>query len=156
MGLDWKAETLRRESGYSPTVLRRRLSQLPEIRTPPWAADKTVATALVPLMLVSFQKAARPNRVRPFQELQSRPNWLQQVVGACRAKSNELRLFPQCAEGPAADLPSRSRLSLRKMRHPSLKDANASRRYAQRCAPSCWLLPCRSPCRAPSAGRRPI
>jgi len=45
-------DRLRRESGYSQTVLRRRLSQVPEIRTPPWADDEKVAERLIPLMFV--------------------------------------------------------------------------------------------------------
>ena len=40
------------ESGRSPTVLRRRLSQIPAIRTPPWAGDEVVARRLIPIALV--------------------------------------------------------------------------------------------------------
>ena len=40
-----------RESGYSLTVLRRRLSDIPAIRTPPWA-QKDIAERLIPLVLV--------------------------------------------------------------------------------------------------------
>jgi hypothetical protein len=42
---------LARESGYSLTVLRRRLSEIPAIRTPPWA-QKDIADGLIPLVLV--------------------------------------------------------------------------------------------------------
>lgn len=42
---------LARESGRSPTVLRRRLSSSEAIRTPGWAADIRFAHSLVPLML---------------------------------------------------------------------------------------------------------
>jgi addiction module HigA family antidote len=42
---------LARESGHSLTVLRRRLSEIPAIRTPPWA-QKDVADRLMPLILV--------------------------------------------------------------------------------------------------------
>ena len=42
---------LARESGQSLTVLRRRLSEIPAIRTPPWA-QKDVADRLIPLVLV--------------------------------------------------------------------------------------------------------
>ncbi len=49
MGLDrHEAERLARESGRSPTILRRRLSSIPAIKTPKWASD----TALVPICLV--------------------------------------------------------------------------------------------------------
>ena len=40
------------ESGRSPTVLRRRLSPLPAIRTPPWADDQGIARCLIPMVLV--------------------------------------------------------------------------------------------------------
>ncbi|HEY1258899.1 MAG TPA: HigA family addiction module antitoxin, partial [Stellaceae bacterium] len=52
MGFDRDDVTrLARESGSSLTVLRRRLSDLPAIRTPPWA-QKDVADRLIPLVLV--------------------------------------------------------------------------------------------------------
>jgi addiction module HigA family antidote len=38
-----------RESGQSPTILRRRLSLVPEIKFPPWAQDKALARKLIPL-----------------------------------------------------------------------------------------------------------
>lgn len=40
------------ESGRSLTVLRRRLSNVPAVRTPVWAADHRTAASLVPFMLV--------------------------------------------------------------------------------------------------------
>lgn len=43
---------LGRDSGYSPTILRRRLSQVPAIRTPEWARDSAAVRRLIPLMLV--------------------------------------------------------------------------------------------------------
>ncbi len=39
-------------SGRSPTVLRRRLSQIDAIRIPPWAGDREVARRLIPIALV--------------------------------------------------------------------------------------------------------
>jgi addiction module HigA family antidote len=45
-------ERLDRESGRSLTVLRRRLAQLPALRSPPWAHDAETAKRLVPLMMV--------------------------------------------------------------------------------------------------------
>jgi addiction module HigA family antidote len=41
-----------RESGHSPTILRRRLSDVPEIKCPPWAQDESLAKKLVPLAFV--------------------------------------------------------------------------------------------------------
>jgi hypothetical protein len=41
-----------RESGQSPTVLRRRLSQVPEIKCPPWSEHSSLAKKLIPLGFV--------------------------------------------------------------------------------------------------------
>jgi addiction module HigA family antidote len=43
---------LSNESGRSLTILRRRLSKVPAIKTPGWAADHQTASWLVPIMLV--------------------------------------------------------------------------------------------------------
>ena len=40
-----------RESGRSPTILRRRLSKIDAIKTPPWAADWETARTLIPLVM---------------------------------------------------------------------------------------------------------
>lgn len=45
-------DRLARESGYSLTVLRRRLSHFPAIRTPSWAAHQDIADPLIPLVFV--------------------------------------------------------------------------------------------------------
>ena len=47
-----RVDRLTGESGRSPTVLRRRLSQVEAIRTPPWAGDAEVAGHLIPMALV--------------------------------------------------------------------------------------------------------
>ena len=46
------ADRLARESGRSPTVLRRRLSKIDAIREPHWADETEVARRLAPMMLV--------------------------------------------------------------------------------------------------------
>ena len=46
------ADRLARESGRSPTILRRRLSKVSAIRTPGWAADARTARSLIPMTLV--------------------------------------------------------------------------------------------------------
>ena len=53
-------ERLDRESGRSLTVLRRRLAQLPALRSPPWADDANAARRLVPLMLVGAWDSGSP------------------------------------------------------------------------------------------------
>jgi hypothetical protein len=45
-------DRLARESGHSPTILRRRLSQNAAIRTPAWAGDDNAAKTLVPMALI--------------------------------------------------------------------------------------------------------
>lgn len=53
MGIDRDAaDQLSRETGRSPTILRRRLSRIDAIRTPLWAQDDRVAKALIPMALV--------------------------------------------------------------------------------------------------------
>ena len=45
------AEQWARKSGRSPTILRRRLSRIPAIQTPPWADDRETARSLIPLVM---------------------------------------------------------------------------------------------------------
>jgi len=54
MGIDdhLKIEDLGRQSGYSPTILRRRLAKIPAIRTPEWAQDSSAVRKLMPMMIV--------------------------------------------------------------------------------------------------------
>ena len=47
-----RIEQLARESARSPTILRRRLAQIPAVKEPPWAADHSVAQELIPLMFI--------------------------------------------------------------------------------------------------------
>ena len=47
-----RIEQLARESGRSPTVLRRRLATVPAIRIPAWAEDANAARRLIPAALV--------------------------------------------------------------------------------------------------------
>ena len=47
-----RVDRLARMSGRSPTVLRRRLSQIPAIERPSWAEDERVARRLMPMALV--------------------------------------------------------------------------------------------------------
>ena len=53
MGVDdSRFDRLARESGHSPTILRRRLSNFSAIRQPEWASDNDTVTTLVPLALI--------------------------------------------------------------------------------------------------------
>ena len=45
-------DRLSRESGRSPTVLRRRLSLIDAVRKPPWAGESHIARRLIPMTLV--------------------------------------------------------------------------------------------------------
>ena len=59
MGIEGdEADRLARESGRSPTILRRRLSKIPAIRTPEWAGDEGIARALIPMALVGAWRAS--------------------------------------------------------------------------------------------------
>jgi plasmid maintenance system antidote protein VapI len=53
-------ERLSKESGRSLTVLRRRLSRVPAIRVPSWAEDTSIASKLVPFLLVGAWTATNP------------------------------------------------------------------------------------------------
>ena len=53
MGIErGRFDRLASESGRSPTVLRRRLSRVPAVRTPRWAGDEAAARRLIPISLV--------------------------------------------------------------------------------------------------------
>lgn len=52
-------DRLARESGCSPTILRRRLSKNAAIRTPVWAGDDDTAKALVPMALIGAWNTER-------------------------------------------------------------------------------------------------
>ncbi len=64
---------LARESGRSPTVLRRRLSPIGVIRTPAWAGDQAVARRLMPLALVGAWHKESPGDRKILAELADRP-----------------------------------------------------------------------------------
>ena len=55
-----KAERLARESGRSPTILRRRLSRIPAIRKPDWAEDAETARKLMPMALAGAWHETSP------------------------------------------------------------------------------------------------
>ena len=56
-------DRLAHESGRSPTVLRRRLSPIDAIRTPPWAGDREIARSLIPMTLVgAWHAGSRADR----------------------------------------------------------------------------------------------
>ena len=70
--------SLARESGRSPTVLRRRLSPIGAISTPPWAGDQAVARRLISMTLVgAWHKESPADREvlaaladRPYEEVE--------------------------------------------------------------------------------------
>jgi addiction module HigA family antidote len=82
MGLEKdRIDQLARESGRSPTVLRRRLSRLAAIRTPDWASDQVTAAGLIPFVLAGAWKADNKTDQAmleilagdiPFEELERR------------------------------------------------------------------------------------
>lgn len=82
MGLDdERIRQLSRESGRSPTVLRRRLSQMQAIKTPDWSADRTIAQSLIPFLFAGAWKSDNTTDQAileflagevPFEELERR------------------------------------------------------------------------------------
>ena len=64
MGLsEERIQMLTRESGRSPTVLRRRLSNIPAVRAPDWARDTEKARKLLPTALVgAWHRASSADR----------------------------------------------------------------------------------------------
>ena len=74
MGLDrHRIERLARESGRSPTILRRRLSNIDAIRKPRWAEDPGVARTLIPMALVGAWHAASHADKEILSTLANRP-----------------------------------------------------------------------------------
>ena len=68
-----KTEQLERESGRSPTILRRRLSRIDAIRIPPWAKDVGVARSLIPIALSGAWHAKSGADCEFFEVLADRP-----------------------------------------------------------------------------------
>lgn len=58
-----------KESGRSLTVLRRRLANVPAVRTPAWAADSATASSLVPFLLSGAWSAKNDADQRILMEL---------------------------------------------------------------------------------------
>ena len=53
-------ERLARESACSPTILRRRVSKIPKVQTPPWADDAKIARKLIPTTMVGAWNSTTP------------------------------------------------------------------------------------------------
>ena len=73
-----ESERLARESGCSPTILRRRLSKIDAIRSPEWAKDSRTARDLIPMALIGTWHAeseadcevVRVLAARPYREVE--------------------------------------------------------------------------------------
>lgn len=74
MGITGDAvDRLARESGMSPTILRRRLSRIDAIRSPAWATDSGTARTLIPLMLIGAWNAKVKADIEILSVLTNRP-----------------------------------------------------------------------------------
>ena len=74
MGIkDDEAERLTRESGRSPTILRRRLSQIEAIRKPQWSRDTEIAKSLIPMTLVGAWRAKSKTDCEIISTLADKP-----------------------------------------------------------------------------------
>jgi hypothetical protein len=67
------AERLERESGRSPTILRRRRSSIPAIKTPAWAEKADTARSLIPMALIGAWQATSPADMEVLHALAGRP-----------------------------------------------------------------------------------
>lgn len=85
-----RAEQLARESGRSPTILRRRLSQIDAIKKPPWAGDAEVAKSLIPMTLVGAWHAKSDADCEVVSTLADRP------YKETEEDIARLRLFDDC------------------------------------------------------------
>ncbi len=85
MGLErHEADRLARESGRSPTILRRRLSRIPHIGTPRWAKDTALARRLIPMCLVGAwhaHKSADQEVLRTLADCEKYKEVAQHVKG---------------------------------------------------------------------------
>lgn len=109
MGVDHhRAQVLARECGYSPTILRRRLSKIPAIKTPPWAQDASATGFLIPLMFVGAWHARSKadcdilcflagvsydeieQRIARLQQFEDPPVW---AAGTVRGVSSKIDAF---------------------------------------------------------------
>ena len=68
-----RAEQLARESGRSPTILRRRLSKIDAIRKPQWAGNAQTARDLIPMALIGAWNAQSSADHEVFEVLANRP-----------------------------------------------------------------------------------
>lgn len=68
-----EAERLERESGRSPTILRRRCSTIPAIKTPSWTEDLQLARSLLPAALVGVWQATSSADAEVLAALAGRP-----------------------------------------------------------------------------------
>jgi hypothetical protein len=57
---DEEYERYARETGHSPTILRRRLSRVPAIHIPAWSTDKVLARKLIPLNFAGVWSSETP------------------------------------------------------------------------------------------------
>jgi len=79
MGIEGdEVDRLARDSGRSPTILRRRLSKIDAIRTPQWASDPDIARSLIPITFIgAWHAKSNADRDivstladRPYQEIE--------------------------------------------------------------------------------------
>ena len=91
MGIEGdRAKQLARESGRSPTILRRRLSQIDAIKKPQWAGDAEVAKSLIPMTLVGAWHAKSNADCEVVSTLADRP------YKETEEDIARLRLFDDC------------------------------------------------------------
>lgn len=81
---------LAKESGRSLTVLRRRLSNLPAVQSPPWVKDAALAKALIPLYLAGSWNSKNERDTSAVARMAALPD-----PDALELKVQELAALPQ-------------------------------------------------------------
>lgn len=86
------ARVLSRASGQSLTILRRRLSQVPEIQIPPWAADVTLGRKLIPMGLVGVwdTRSKEDQEILRYMTGDTNEATEQHVAALCRIEQSPL------------------------------------------------------------------
>ena len=92
MGIEQeRVDKLGYESGWSPTVLRRRLSEIPAIRTPPWAKKSKIGRKIIPMALAGSWHAEFEADSQILAELSS---------DTCYSVESEIAELNQIADCP--------------------------------------------------------
>ena len=89
VGLDnHRIDQLSRKSARSPTILRRELAVVPEVKIPTWARDESVAQSLIPFILVGVWNSRNENDKEILKYITDNTDYnkIERIVTNLRAK----------------------------------------------------------------------